>query len=265
MKATQTAIALIILFLVSISFDSQSLSAQSNDVYTVQVAAYGKRKSRKYFKDLGVDQIEEKIVLKTLFKYYSGSFTSLLEAEKYKNEIASKGFFFAQVINLSELVDLCATACNVSTPMTAVRIYSDDQIIKIRNVFFGFDSSFLTEEGRSDLDKLSQLLKENQQYKVEVHAHTDSRGSYEYNLQLSVRRVNSVVNYLSFKEVADRQIETYAHGEEKPIAFNEINGNDSKQGRSFNRRVELKVKDTNDLLDVVEDIIVPEKFRKIGQ
>lgn len=244
---------------------SLQVLAQDTDKYAVLIAAYGESMPQSYFKDKGVENVYEKVELRTLYKYYlRESFNSKEEAVIAQQKIKEGGIFnFARVINLTELEYLCSNSCNESVPMTSILIQSQDEIIRVRNIFFGFDSDLLNREGREELEKLSTILIANSDFIVEVHAHTDAIGSNEYNLNLSERRKNRVINYIKYKGVPEFQIESYAHGEKSPIALNDTNGQDIPAGREYNRRVELKVKDKNELLDVVEDILVPEKLRRV--
>jgi outer membrane protein OmpA-like peptidoglycan-associated protein len=73
--------------------------------------------------------------------------------------------------------------------------------------------------------------------KVEISAHTDNRGSDAYNLQLSQKRAESVVNYLISKGIAANRIIAKGYGESKPLASND----DEAEGRELNRRVEFEV------------------------
>ena len=71
---------------------------------------------------------------------------------------------------------------------------------------------------------------------VRVEGHTDSRGSNEYNMELSIRRANAVKNLLLQRGVADSRIEVVGFGETMPVATN-----DTEAGRQKNRRVEIKI------------------------
>jgi len=215
---------------------SASAEYDDPDTYMVQVAAYGDRVSPSYFKSMGVEGVFEQEELNTLFKYFTGPYNSRVEAQEVQSRISGQGFPYARVINMTEIADLCSNSCETASPMTSVLVYSKDQIIKVKNVFFEFDSSTLNSKGKEEMKKLAVILKGNAGYLVEVHAHTDSKGSDDYNLALSDRRKNAVVNYLKL---------------------------DSPAGRAYNRRVELVVKDQFKKVDVVEDIEIPDGLRKI--
>jgi len=82
-----------------------------------------------------------------------------------------------------------------------------DQVIRIDNIFFDFASAELRPESMVSLDKLVETLNDNPTITIELASHTDSRGNSEFNLDLSNKRAQSVVNYLISKGIkADRMI-----------------------------------------------------------
>lgn len=102
------------------------------------------------------------------------------------------------------------------------------------NITFGFDRADLQPQFYPVLDRLALTLSEYDQTIVEVAGHTDSVGSDSYNQDLSVRRAETVGNYLMSRGLMrDRFIITGA-GKARPIASNE-----TEAGRAQNRRVEL--------------------------
>jgi len=108
--------------------------------------------------------------------------------------------------------------------------------IVLKNIFFDFDKATLRPESYNELDRLVQLLTENPTIKVEISAHTDSKGSDEYNLKLSQKRAESVVNYLIGKGIPASRLIAKGYGETQPI-----DTNDTEEGRQNNRRVEFKI------------------------
>jgi OOP family OmpA-OmpF porin len=71
---------------------------------------------------------------------------------------------------------------------------------------------------------------------IEVAGHTDSDGNDAYNMDLSQRRVNSVVKYLADKGVDTTRLVAHGYGETRPIASNK-----TKTGKAENRRVEFNI------------------------
>lgn len=103
-------------------------------------------------------------------------------------------------------------------------------------VLFGFDRSDLSAEARSSLNKLVTVLNEYPDTDIELQGHTDSKGSEEYNQDLSLRRASSVASYLSQKGIASRRVTIKGFGETAPKYDNE-----TEDGRAQNRRVEFLI------------------------
>jgi OmpA-OmpF porin, OOP family len=105
----------------------------------------------------------------------------------------------------------------------------------LNNLFFDFDSADLKPESFTELDKVLAFLKENPSLVVEISGHTDNMGSRQYNLALSERRAQSIVAYLS-RSIPVVRLKSKGFGPDFPIAEN-----DSEEGRSKNRRSEMKI------------------------
>lgn len=104
----------------------------------------------------------------------------------------------------------------------------------LEGVNFNFDRAALRPEERDVIDKDFAKLKEWGDVKIEVAGHTDSIGSDRYNMGLSLRRANTVRNYLISKGIHADRLVAKGYGESQPIA-----SNDTDEGRAQNRRVEL--------------------------
>lgn len=110
------------------------------------------------------------------------------------------------------------------------------QVMELRNVFFEFNSDVLKDESSVELNKVVSFLKKNPSLKVEIGGHTDSVGTREYNLDLSQRRAQSVLNYLTEKGIDKARLVPKGYGFDKPLATNE-----SEEGRAINRRTEIRI------------------------
>ena len=88
--------------------------------------------------------------------------------------------------------------------------------VLVRNVFYEFDSAALTESSTDALDSLVALLNENPNVTIELASHCDNRGSDEYNLRLSQRRAESVVNYLIDHGIAADRLTPVGYGKTRP-------------------------------------------------
>lgn len=101
------------------------------------------------------------------------------------------------------------------------------------------------------LDSIAICLKNNPNLTIELAGHTDSKGSAANNIELGKKRANFIKTYLQSKGAQENQITTVSFGEAKPVAPNNIQGQDYPQGRQQNRRVELRVLDSNSRLAAI--------------
>ncbi len=105
---------------------------------------------------------------------------------------------------------------------------------------FEFNKSELLSRAYGVLDSLAITMKEHPEYKWEIDGYTDGVGSARYNKKLSEKRAQSVVDYLVNKGVERSSLKIVGYGEENPIATNK-----TVEGRSMNRRVEIKLLSTD--------------------
>ncbi|RYZ22906.1 MAG: hypothetical protein EOP49_46360, partial [Sphingobacteriales bacterium] len=121
--------------------------------------------------------------------------------------------------------------------------------IVLKNIYFDFNSAELNAYSMRTLDNLVTILQDNEQMRIELSAHTDSKGTAAYNLDLSERRANSCMSYLISKGIGQERVSARGYGEENPIAKNEFaNGKDNPAGRQLNRRIEFKVTKNDPIL-----------------
>ena len=101
-------------------------------------------------------------------------------------------------------------------------------------IFFDFDKATIKPESYSILDRIVRELEKFKEYSLVISAHTDNVGTDQYNLDLSQRRAESVMEYLKNRDAIRRVVEAKGYGESRPIDTNETDA-----GRARNRRVEL--------------------------
>jgi len=102
------------------------------------------------------------------------------------------------------------------------------------NITFGVDSASISGDFFQVLNSVNLVLKEYDKTLVEIMGHTDSTGSRAHNQGLSERRAASVSQYFASRDIQPLRLATYGHGEDYPVA-----SNNTEQGRSQNRRVEI--------------------------
>lgn len=88
--------------------------------------------------------------------------------------------------------------------------------IEVENVFYDYQQADLRPESMVSLDKLVETLNFNNTITIELAAHTDFRGTEEFNLDLSQRRSQSVVDYLISKGIKSKRLTAKGYGESMP-------------------------------------------------
>jgi len=86
----------------------------------------------------------------------------------------------------------------------------------VDNIFYDFDKATLRPESKEALDELAQMLRENPNVTIEIAAHTDRKGTDEYNIRLSGRRARSVVDYLIKAGISPDRLSPEGYGESRP-------------------------------------------------
>jgi len=104
------------------------------------------------------------------------------------------------------------------------------------NINFNFDKTNLSEQSFAELDEEAIFFRKNPTVVFEIAGHTDSDGPKDYNLLLSQRRAQAVVDYLVSQGVERSQLIAHGYGDSRPM-----NSNETKSDKANNRRVEFKV------------------------
>jgi outer membrane protein OmpA-like peptidoglycan-associated protein len=104
------------------------------------------------------------------------------------------------------------------------------------DVTFDTDSTVVKPGLHSEIDRVAGILQQYPDTLIRVEGHTDSVGTEEYNMDLSIRRAQSVRDLLNQRGVDTQRVEVVGYGEAISVATN-----DTEAGRQRNRRVEIKV------------------------
>ena len=109
--------------------------------------------------------------------------------------------------------------------------------MKVEPVYFDTNKSTFIPSEKTKIDKLVSLLKENENYNVNIKGFADSQGNDNYNLNLSKNRVSSVMSVVNKGGIKKNRIASQkGFGEAEPAATN-----DTPEGRALNRRVEFEL------------------------
>ena len=123
--------------------------------------------------------------------------------------------------------------------LTAVKVVFDSGIL------FATNKSDLNSASRTSLTKFASMLKSEPQLLIDIHGHTDSKGSDAVNDPLSVRCAEAVANYLVQQGVPSSQFKNVTgFGSHQPVA-----DNSTEAGRQQNRRVEIYMYASQAMID----------------
>jgi len=125
-----------------------------------------------------------------------------------------------------------------------------DSAIALDNIYYDYNSSKIRSDAEFELDKVVELLKVNPSIVVELGSHTDSRGYASYNKDLSQKRAESAVRYITNKGIQAYRLTAIGYGETKPVNVC-VDGVECDENEyALNRRTELKITGfTNDPFD----------------
>ncbi len=99
--------------------------------------------------------------------------------------------------------------------------------VVIDNIFYDFDKATLRPESQKALDEMIKMLNDNPNVTIELGAHTDRKGTDQYNERLAQRRAQSVVDYLIAGGIDKERLEAKGYGESVPKVINK------KMAKSF--------------------------------
>lgn len=108
--------------------------------------------------------------------------------------------------------------------------------LTLHNITFETNSAELNKSSFVELNHVIELMRQNPTMVIEIAAHTDDVGSDKYNLKLSERRAQGVINYLKNNGIVNERFEAKGFGKSKPLT-----PNSNEESRAINRRVELTI------------------------
>lgn len=164
---------------------------------------------------------------------------------KYEQEISTLGWYVitGSAANYLNAVDSVKVNSEEDTPVIKDLYLQKIEVgltVRLKNIYFDFDKTTLKSASFVELNKVVDFLKKNPSIEIEIAGHTDSKGSDEYNNNLSQGRSQSVVDYLISQGIDSYRLQAHGYGESKPI-----DTNDTDAGQANNRRVEFTVLKTN--------------------
>lgn len=113
--------------------------------------------------------------------------------------------------------------------------------VAFKHVYFDLDKAIVREDASTDLERMIEILNRSDEAKVEISAHTDSRGSQAYNLNLSEKRAKAVLTYIVDRGIDIKRLTFKGYGESELTNECGDNVECSDEKHQMNRRVEFRV------------------------
>jgi len=121
------------------------------------------------------------------------------------------------------------------------QVLREGAIIEIKNILYDYDKDFIRKDASIELDKVVALMYQYPKMILEFGSHTDARGSKTYNSDLSQRRAEKAVQYISSKGIDVQRIIARGFGEDTPRNRCVDNVNCSEDEHQRNRRTEIRI------------------------
>lgn len=115
----------------------------------------------------------------------------------------------------------------------------------VENILFENNKFELTAQSKEVLDKIILVLNKRKEVKIEIGAHTDSKGGEQENLMLSRQRAKSVYAYILSSGIDETRLFSKGYGETKPLILCDDKKPCSEADHAKNRRIEFKIIDNN--------------------
>ena len=145
--------------------------------------------------------------------------------------IDKKGYLFqSQTFEINDEVDQAIRRDIYLTPI------KKGKKVLLDNIFFEFNSAKLTDDSKTELNKVVRFITENPGVKITIAGHTDDLGTEEYNLSLSRKRAKAVYDFLVNHQINADSLTFVGYGESQPLT-----SNSTEEGRRLNRRIEFSI------------------------
>ncbi len=179
------------------------------------------------------------MVLDSVYTNSNGEYVFKLDKNKdYKINIAAQGYF-------GDSKKLSTQGQVVSKDFSKQNGYNYDFVIKripkeeinIEDIYYDYDSYNIREDSKANLDILVKLLEDTPEAIIQINSHTDARGKYAYNMELSRNRAKAVVDYLISKGINGNRLSFKGWGATNTI----IKNAKTEEQHQLNRRTTFTV------------------------
>ncbi|MCA0932945.1 OmpA family protein [Lutimonas saemankumensis] len=176
-------------------------------------------------------------LLESVDTYSDGTYHFTVSCAKEYQLIASNPNYLDDKKRIEILEENYHSALH--TNMNLSRIEKKPVIDKLSPIYYEFDAYNITPDAAEEMDRIAEVMLENENLIIEASSFTDSRGTDAYNMELSKRRARAAVEYLKSKGIDESRIRSKGYGEDK-LMNQCVNGIDcTDESHQMNRRTEF--------------------------
>jgi outer membrane protein OmpA-like peptidoglycan-associated protein/Tol biopolymer transport system component len=141
-----------------------------------------------------------------------GEVSYTVECEKRHTIQATKEGFESNLFEVTASNKM-GGSIKISAALNPISAIISEKEVLLKPIFFEYNNSNITQQGAFELDKLVQIMKNNEKLIIFVKSHTDNRGSDEFNLLLSDKRAKATIQYVISNGIAANRISGKGYGE----------------------------------------------------
>ena len=184
---------------------------------------------------------ENNNILGTYVTDYDGAFEFTVQPESVLDLQAKMTGFISETIAEIEIGEGNTPSDSVTYQDIYLEKIAVGKTYTLENIYYDFDKWDIRSDAEPELVKLAEKLKENPTMKIDLYSHTDSRGNDAYNMKLSEKRANAVVDFLVQLGISKERLRPEGFGESK-LLNNCKNGIEcTEEEHQLNRRTEFKI------------------------
>jgi outer membrane protein OmpA-like peptidoglycan-associated protein/tetratricopeptide (TPR) repeat protein len=161
------------------------------------------------------------------------TFNQIVPDNIFTIKVSKQGYFTeTRTIRIPEISESTVfnKAAGYDMDFQLLQIQEKREIV-INEIYYDFDKATLRESSKYELNKLVSMLRETPQVRVQISAHTDTRGTHNYNDRLSEARAKSVTDYLIANGISRNRLISKGYGKRFPVITNARNEDEHQANR----------------------------------
>jgi outer membrane protein OmpA-like peptidoglycan-associated protein len=190
----------------------------------------------------------------------SGAFSFVTKPGDYRLHISYEGYK-TDTMDLDIPITFNGKTIDLNSTLIPDKVNSGDFLF-IKNILFDYNSYALNANAIAELSKIKSVLSTLKDITIDITGYTDSKGSTDSNKQLAEKRAQAVIDYLSASGIGTTHFVKKAIGAADFVAVNNnTDGSDNPEGRKYNRRVTIGMKDPVSGVTIQQESYTPSHLR----